>query len=887
MMKKRLMGLAGAISLALVAGGALAATHDANVTRATLDNGLRVVIVRDTLAPVVTTEMNYLVGSDEVPHGFPGTAHAVEHMMFRGSPGLSKNQLLAIASNMGGSFNADTTQGVTQYYFTVPAPDLGVALRVASIRMRGVDMGEDAWKKERGAIEQEVSRDNSSPFFKFYTQMLAHMFEGTPYAHSPLGTRASFNKTSAADLAKFHDTWYAPNNAILVIAGDVDPATTLDKVRKLFGDIPQKTLPARPAYHFKPMQAKTIKLPSDFPVGITALAWRMPGLRDQDYATALVLSDAMASRRGKLFEMGLTGKALFGQFSGSFMPHAGVAFALAGFPRDGDSGKVLDNLKAVIAETASKGVPADLVTAAKNKAIADLGYQKNSVPGLANAWSAALAFRGGQSPDDIRQAIAAVTPAQVNALARRIFNPAHAVTAILTPQSSGKPTSGKGFGGAESFGGAPSGPVTLPKWAQAAFARLELPDLKTNPSSFTLANGLRVIVQPESVSKTVEVFGAVKTNQDLQAPKGQEGVAGVMGSLFNFGTTHLSRLQFEAALDAISAHESAGTGFSLAVPAEHFARGMELLADNELHPAMPEQAFKVMQRNQKGAVAGQIKSPAFLNTIHLDRALYPANDPVLRYATPKSVAGLTLADVKDYYDKTIRPDMTTIVIVGDVTPKEAHKVAKATFGDWKATGPRPDTYYPAVPANKPGQFHTPDSSAVQDSVTMRETIPLNWNSPQRFALYLGNQILGGGFDAHLMQDLRSKAGLVYGVSSDYDLEAHRGTFSVSFGSDPDKVGQARKMAIRDVARMQSTPVTAEELHAAKGKILRKLALGQSSFGSLANNFLTLSQQGKPLDSGMIAARAYMAMTGPQVQDAFKRYVRPDGFVTAVKGPAPK
>ena len=887
-MKKRLTGWAGAISLIVVASGALAATNDADITRATLDNGLRVVIVRDTLAPVVTTEMNYLVGADEVPRGFPGSAHAVEHMMFRGSPGLSKDQLLAIASNMGGSFNADTTEGVTQYFFTVPAHDLNVALHVASIRMRGVDMTQAGWNKERGAIEQEVSSDNSNPGYKLFSQLRAHMFAGTPYAWTGLGTRPSFDKTTAADLKKFHDAWYAPNNAILVIAGNVDPTTTLEQVKTLFGNIPRKTLPARPVFDFKPMQAKTIKLPSDFPVGIAALAWRMPGLRDKDYATALVLSDALASKRGKLFEMGLTGKALFGEFSGGFMPHAGIGFALAGFPRGGDSQQVLKNLEAIIADAAAKGVPADLVTAAKNKAIADLEYKKNSVSGLANAWSEALAFRDGASPDDVRAAIAAVTRDDVNALAKRIFDPAHAITAILTPTSSGNPSASKGFGGAESFGGKPGGSVTLPGWAQADFAKLELPELNVSPASFTLANGLRVIVQPETVSKTVEVYGEIQTNQDLQAPKDQEGVADVLDSLFNFGTTDMNRLQFQTALDAISAHESAGSSFSLKVPAADFAKGMQLLADNELHPAMPAQAFAVMQHNEEGAVAGVIQSPGFLHRHHLDEALYPVGDPDLRYATPKSVAALTLADVQHYYAQTFRPDMTTLVIIGDVTPAEARKVAEATFGAWqKASGPKPNTHYPAVPDNKSSEFHTPDSSAVQDSVTLAENIKMGENSPDRFALNLGSQILGGGFDAHLMQDLRVKGGLVYGVYSDVSLQKHRGTFNVNYGCDPDKVAQARTLVVRDVKQMQDAQVSSAELHAAKGKMLRSLALGQSSFASIAGNFLSLSLQGKPLDADAIAAKKYMAMTAADIQNVFKRYLRPDGFVTAVKGPAPK
>ncbi len=881
------------ISLAM-ADPAAARTIDArpgaveDVTRATLPNGLRVVIVRDTLAPVVTTEMNYLAGSDEAPEGLPGTAHAVEHMMFRGSPGLNKDQISALAANMGGHFNADTNESVTQYFFTVPAHDLDIALHIHAIRMQGVDMAPQEWAQERGAIEQEVSRDLSNPTFNFYTDLRSRLFAGTPYAHTPLGTRPSFEKTTAADLKRFHDTWYAPNNAILVIAGDVDPHATLATVRALFSAIPSKVLPARPVFAPQPVQAHSITLPSDFPYGLALIAYRMPSLRDPDYAAALVLSQAMSSRRGPLFEMGLTGKALFGDFSGDFLPQGGLGYATGVFPRDGKPDGVVETMRGILADTAAHGIPADLVEAAKRRAIADLEYNNNSVDGLANAWSQALAFAGQDSPDAVKASVAAVTPAEVDALAKRLFDPDHAITAILTPQASGQPTSGKGFGGAETFSGQPSGPVVLPVWAQAAFAKLPAPMSAIHPTDFTLPNGLRVIVQPEAVSKTVQVYGRVKANQDLEAAGDKEGVADVLGGLFAFGTTHLDRRRFEAALDAISAHEQAGESFSLSVPTAGFAAGMRLLADNELHPAMPADAFQVIRQRETASAAGALQSPDFLNAVALGKALLPAEDPQLRYPTPRSVGGLTLADVQGYYAKVYRPDMTTIVVVGDVTPAQARQVVEQAFGGWTASGPKPETdYSPAPPNPAAGAFNTPAGTALQDSVTMAQQVSVNNHSEARYALNLGNLVLSGGFySARLTRDLRERRGLVYTVDSRFDLDRRRGRYQVEYGCDPDKVGQARDLVVRDMKAMQDAPISADELHQAQGMLLRELVLGESSFDGIASRLLQYSLEDKPLDSDLIAGGRYSALTAPDVQAAFRTYVRPDAFVTAVQGPAP-
>ncbi len=219
--------------IVLFAGSHAASASEIN--KATLENGLRVVIVQNSLAPVVTTQVNYLVGSNEAPPGFPGMAHAQEHMMFRGNPGLTSDQLSSIIAAMGGEFNAQTQQTLTQYFFTVPTEDLETALHVEAVRMRGVLDTDKLWQEERGAIEQEVVQDLSNPEYILISRLTGKLYEGTPYAHDALGTVPSFDKTTGDMLKKFYDDWYAPNNAILVIAGNVDPDRTLAMVKRLFG----------------------------------------------------------------------------------------------------------------------------------------------------------------------------------------------------------------------------------------------------------------------------------------------------------------------------------------------------------------------------------------------------------------------------------------------------------------------------------------------------------------------------------------------------------------------------------------------------------------------------------------------------------------------------
>ncbi|MDE3154518.1 MAG: insulinase family protein [Acidobacteriota bacterium] len=867
---------------------AAAPAADAGMLRATLDNGLRVVIVRNALAPVVTTEINYLVGSNEAPAGFPGTAHAQEHMMFRGSPGLTADQLSTISAAMGGDFDADTQQTVTQYFFTVPSADADIALHIGAVRMAGVDDTEAEWQKERGAIEQEVASDLSNPGYHFYTELLAHMFAGTPYAYDALGTRPSFDKTTGAMLKQFHDTWYAPNNAILVVVGDVDPAATLATIKQLFGPIPRGDVPKRPAVTLEPLKPQQLTLDTDLPYGLSVVAYRLPGYASKDFAAGEILSDVLGSTRGNIYALGPEGKALGAGFEGQALPEASIGYALAAFPKGGDGSGLVTTLKDVIADYVKNGVPADLVEASKRHELASAQFARNSVPGLASQWSQALAVEGRQSPDEDLDAIRAVTVDDVNRVARAYLDNTTATTAVLTPQPSGKPVSSKGFQGKESFTPKVTGPVTLPAWAARVTDLPPVPAATVKPTVETLPNGLRLIVQPETISHTISVFGVVKHNGDLQTPKDQEGVGDVLDSLFEFGTTSLDRLAFQKALDDIAADESAGASFSLQVLSEHFDRGMQLLAQNVRQPALPAPAFAIVQRQTAGSLAGELQSPSYLARRAMGSLLYPKDDPSQREATPQTVGALTLADVKAYYAQIFRPDMTTIVIVGDTTPAAARAVVAKYFGDWTATGPKPETLLPAVPLNQAGTTAVPDTSRVQDQVTLAETIGLTRENPDRYALEVGNHVLSGAFYAtRLYHDLREEAGLVYSVDSSFNIGRRRSTFAVSYACDPPNVSKARAMVVKDLEAMQTSPVTPVELQRAKTLLVQQIPLSESSVNQIGYNLLGLAEADLPLDEPTRAAQHYLAITAHDVQQAFAKWLRPAAFAQVSLGPEPK
>jgi zinc protease len=273
----------------------------------------------------------------------------------------------------------------------------------------------------------------------------------------------------------------------------------------------------------------------------------MPGTKSPDYAALRILSDVLTSQRGNLYALVPQGKALAAEFGiGETFPEASVAFGVLALPADADTGAVTEEMRKILNDYAAKGVPAELVDAAKRGEVAGAEFARNSIPGLAESWSEALAAEGRNSPDEIVEATKKVTVEDVNRVAKQYLVEQSAITAQLKPVPSGAPVSDKGFGGSEQLTSAPTKPVALPAWAESRLLTLKTFSIPPTWTDTKLPNGLRLIVKTDRTSPTVTVLGTVQHNEDLEAAPGKEGVGDVLDELFTYGTTSLDRLAFQS-----------------------------------------------------------------------------------------------------------------------------------------------------------------------------------------------------------------------------------------------------------------------------------------------------------------------------------------------------
>jgi zinc protease len=886
----RLPALLFSAALLTAAAPSQPVSDASSVLKATLSNGLRVVIVRNAIGNVASTDLTYLVGSRDDPPDVPGLAHAQEHMMFRGTPNLSTSELGTVATALGGDFNAATTDTTTHYQFTVPAPDLDAVLRIESDRMRAVLDAQAQWENERGAIEQEVLRDESEPGSDFFRDVQLLAFAHTPYGHEGVGTRAAFDRLTGPRIKAFYDRWYAPNNAVLVVAGDVDPVQTLALIRTRFESIPRRLVPAHAAAHFAPLQRTILARATTLVYPLAAVGFRLPGVDSVDFLPSFVLQGILDSQRGPLRSLVDSGAALDAEWvSLPYVDEAQLAFATAALRPGADPARSAAVLENVLATYARDGIPRELFESTKRRLIVGQEESRNSIAALASDWATTIAVDREPSIAREQELIANVTLADVDRVAKDYLRPEHAIVGELTPSAdaSQRAAAAPAQNGPEKPLAAQPPVTHLPAWAQELVERIAVPAVPRRPVVTKLDNGITLVVQPETISDSVFVYGSIKTNPVVQEPVGREGVSSVLAAVFDDGTLTQDRQTFARAQDDADSDVSGGTNFGLQTTSQSFDRGVALLAQAELAPRLDEATFESARQRAVAELQTALNGSSALATRRAARLLLPPGDPELREPTVAGLEALTLADVKSYDATVIRPDLATVVVIGNVTPEKARAAIEREFGAWRATGETPDVRLGPLPLNPPGDIRLP-LPVGQDSVRFEQIVDIARTSPQTYPLLLGNAILGGGAlgpeQSRLFRDLRQNAGLVYTISSRLEPRRERYDLSIEFACLPANTARIGSLIDTEITRMQTEPVGRFELSLAKASTVRQTVIADSSIDAIGGVLLDEAAHGLPFDQRQIDARNFLATDAPAIVAAFATYIRPQRFVRVIEGP---
>jgi zinc protease len=856
----------------------------------TLANGMRIVVLEDHAAPVVLVHTYYRFGALDETTGKTGLAHALEHMMFRGTRTLSSAGLDDMNARLGADLNAQTQNEQTHYYFVVPSDRADTLIHVEADRMRNLKLDPKDWALEKGAVLQEYAQDYSQPFFQLLFGASEKVFPDSRLGGTALGAKADIEKATVADLRRYYDAWYRPNNATLVVTGDVKAANVFASAKKWFGPIPSAKLPARKQYEPKPASGATMSLKAEFPFTIVDEAFAAPGnapATEHDQIRNDIALAAMTNARGPYrpalvdtgLMLGIVPIPLEDRRASTI--HALLLVA---------PGHTADEVRAAFEKTTAallaKGLDPELIAAAKRASIARLTYARDSIVGLGDGIGEGYVFPGDTDPSRYAALIDAVTVDEVNAVARAVFAKA-AVVATLEPTTTDptkfKPPSNISSSVSDSFGErVPNGPVVQPAWLKTALAKpLDLHSA-VNPVVTTLPNGLKLLVQRVASNPTVFVRGMVRTAGTYD-PAGKEGLGAIASGLMNWGSAKYDYAAQRKLADDRAAQLSFGTTFSAHGRAEDVTTLLDALADDVRHPLLPTDKLALAKQQLTAVASRRALDPNYRTQRAFLEALYPAGDPALREDSAASIGSITLDDVKAYHAKYIRPDMTTLVVVGDIDPAAIAREVMARFGDWTADGPKPDPHLPAIPL--PAAKKQSVETAQQDVSVQLGAPSLARTSPDYDALRVANEIYGGGsFDARLFREVRVKRGLVYGAYSSLAAGRDRGTMTITFRAVPSKVEAADAVVRAELKRMQTEPVSAEELARAKTRIIATTIDAEQATSTIAGDLMRIGTDDLPTSYYTTLTQRYAKITPADIQRVSKTYFHPDNLVEVRTGP---
>jgi zinc protease len=804
-----------------------------------LSNGLTLVIHEDHSDPLVHVDVTYHVGSAREELQKSGFAHFFEHMMFQGSENVADEEHFKLISDAGGTLNGSTNRDRTNYYETAPSNQLELMLWMEADRM-GFFL--DAVTQEKFEVQRETVKNekgqnyDNRPYGRWSEVNAAALYPyGHPYSWLTIGKLEDLDRVDVNDLKKFFMRWYGPNNATLTVGGDVKPKEVVKMAEKYFGVIPSGP-------EVKPLKLDAATLDKDRYVSYVDKNIRFPALLftfptvprfHPDEAALDCLSEIIGIGQSSFLfkKFVLTKKAvqassfngadeLAGELAFFVVPYPGIA--LADFEKE---------MKQVLEEFGQSGVTdADITKFKANR-------ESNFINGLASVSGKVSQLASYETylsnPNGIKNDLKRyqnITKADVMRVYNQYVKGKPAVIQSVVPDDGTAPAQ------ADNYNPPTSGNNPFPKTDYSGlsysrptgdtFDRSIKPKPGVSPLvrvpdfwSAKLDNGIKVIG-----TKTDEIpVVAVQLNingghrMDINTPD-KSGLAVLTASLMNESTENYTSEQVQEELRKIGSSinvyaDDSQTTISVNTLKKNLTRTMEIVEEVLYRPKFTQEDYDRLKKQQIEGLKSNEKDPAAIASNVYRRLLY-GDDHI--YSVPSggivsSVEAISLDDVKNFYANYYAPEVSELVVVGDVSEKEV--MASVGFlKEWKNKGVKLPEMPEIREQDKTKIYLVDKKEAPQSQISIGYVTDMPYDATgDYFKSYLMNYALGGAFNSRINLNLREDKGWTYGARSYFNSDDDPGPYTASAGVRADATAGAVSEFMKEITNYKKDGITDEEL----------------------------------------------------------------------------
>ena len=833
-----------------------------------LANGLRVISMRDTSTANVSVSVWYEVGSKHDPEGRSGFAHLFEHILSRKTRNMPYNMINRLVEDVGGDRNASTSSDRTNYYESVPARYLETMLWTHAERMARPVIDPQVFETERNVVKEEFRQGVlTPPYGRLRLLLTDNAWDISPHRRSTIGSIEQLDAATVDDARAFHEAYYGPDTATLIVSGNFDQKQLDGWVDKYLGPIPARAgrMPIAIAVREKPRtrpRTATMYAPN-VPLPVIGSVWRIPGMAHRDMAAIEVLDGILTTGESSRLHKSLVREKRIATEAGA---------QLAAFEEEGyyapnvilAGGRTVGEAEAALAaeieRIRSQPVSAAELAEAKNELLAQALRQRETFSGRASGLGEVLVRSG--DPRQWDKAIAAwqrVSAADVRRVAGTYLTPASRVDLRYLSENArpaGEADAWTNPAPMPRFKSAP--PATRPPNELAAEGEREAPPapgpaVRATPPAISetkLPTGLTVVTarsgQVPLATMTLVVKGGASTD-----PGGKAGRATMAAELATQGTASRSAERISAELEALGATLNSGAGadgsfLSITAPVANLEAAGRVLADIAQNATFPAEELELQRKQAIDSLSIALRNPGQLANMVAQPLVYgTAPYAILANGTPRSLASLSREDFVGQHRKWWHPANSALVISGGIDSARADALAASLLGGWRGEGPAPAP--PAERAGQPQKARTivVDLPGAGQAAVLAAVRGISRSDPLYYQANAANAVLGGGSSGRLFQEVRTKRALSYGAYSGMPARLDSGLLTASGQTKNETAAEVAKVFLDELDRLGRQPLERQEVANRIAFITGAFNRQAETSGGLGGMLANLLQQGMP------------------------------------------